>query len=342
MFRRIGYWITGVLVFVCDLLFSVLNASPSQSYPCLLSLRKIWDQAPHNAFTDLIYYRKNFICVFRESDSHASGTDGLIRILSSKDGKEWSSVAVLKLDGIDLRDPHLSVMPDGRLHLIMGGSKYAQEKLLSHNSYATFSNDGSTWTTIQSINLKNEWLWRVAWHGSNGYSMAYSLTDLNDVDKPWFLKLFKTTDGLHFEFVCQMDIPQDPAEAALQFLSDETMVALIRRDGVGLIAHAPPPYTQWKWKEIDYRLGGPNFLVFPGGQMWAASRLIDGENRRTILASMNLEKYEPLLQFPSGGDTGYPGMVYLEGKLYVSYYSSHEGKAAIYLAELAFLPFKLF
>ena len=42
----------------------------------------------------------------------------------------------------------------------------------------------------------------------------------------------------------------------------------------------------------------------------------------------------PLLRLPSGGDTSYPGMVWHENTLWVSYYASHEGKAAIYLATL--------
>jgi len=40
----------------------------------------------------------------------------------------------------------------------------------------------------------------------------------------------------------------------------------------------------------------------------------------------------PLITLPSGGDTSYPGLVWHEGRLYISYYSSHEGRAAIYLA----------
>jgi hypothetical protein len=37
---------------------------------------------------------------------------------------------------------------------------------------------------------------------------------------------------------------------------------------------------------------------------------------------------------PSGGDTSYPGLVWREDQLRMSYYSSHEGKSAIYLARI--------
>ncbi len=45
--------------------------------------------------------------------------------------------------------------------------------------------------------------------------------------------------------------------------------------------------------------------------------------------SGNLRK---ILALPSGGDTSYPGFVLEKDKLLVSYYSSHEGKSAIYMA----------
>jgi hypothetical protein len=40
------------------------------------------------------------------------------------------------------------------------------------------------------------------------------------------------------------------------------------------------------------------------------------------------------LKLPSGGDTSYPGLVWHDDFLWVSYYSSHEGKTSIYLAKV--------
>ena len=37
---------------------------------------------------------------------------------------------------------------------------------------------------------------------------------------------------------------------------------------------------------------------------------------------------------PSAGDNSYPGLVLHEDVLWVSYYSSHDGKTSIYLAKL--------
>src|SRR5262245_39930243 len=96
-----------VLLLVC-ISRPALADSPSAK---LISVKKIWDQAPHCAFTDLAYWKGHFVCAFREGRAHVS-TDGRIRVLSSADGENWSPVAVLSLDGFDLRDAGLSVTPD--------------------------------------------------------------------------------------------------------------------------------------------------------------------------------------------------------------------------------------
>ena len=41
---------------------------------------------------------------------------------------------------------------------------------------------------------------------------------------------------------------------------------------------------------------------------------------------------EPILELPSGGDCSYPGLYWHDDLLHVTFYSSHEGKAAIYYA----------
>src|SRR5262249_6659452 len=41
-----------------------------------------------------------------------------------------------------------------------------------------------------------------------------------------------------------------------------------------------------------------------------------------------------LITLPSGGDTSYAGLVWHDDLLWVSYYSSHEGRAPIYLAKV--------
>ena len=74
-------------------------------------------------------------------------------------------------------------------------------------------------------------------------------------------------------------------------------------------------------------------IRLPDGNLWAAGRRY-GEKPTTVLARMTRDSYEPVLTLPSGGDCSYPGMVWHDGFLWMSYYSSHEGKTGIYLAKV--------
>ena len=58
--------------------------------PELIEVRKIWDGAPHSAFTDLIRFRGSWFCAFREGEKHALCV-GAIRVLMSADGEFWTS-----------------------------------------------------------------------------------------------------------------------------------------------------------------------------------------------------------------------------------------------------------
>src|SRR5262249_50186266 len=87
-------------------------------------VRQIWDQAPHHALTDLIRFRDRWYCAFREGTGHASGAC-TIRVLVSDDGEKWTPAAVLATKDVDLRDPKLSLTPDGRLMLLGGAAEPA-------------------------------------------------------------------------------------------------------------------------------------------------------------------------------------------------------------------------
>jgi hypothetical protein len=55
-----------------------------------------------------------------------------------------------------------------------------------------------------------------------------------------------------------------------------------------------------------------------------------------MIARMQGASLAPALVLPSGGDCSYPGLAFFGGRLWVSYYSSHEGRTAIYLAIVRF------
>ena len=72
------------------------------------------------------------------------------------------------------------------------------------------------------------------------------------------------------------------------------------------------------------------------GTWFAAGRFINNKKPQTVVCPLNVKdgKLGPALTLPSGGDTSYPGLVWHDDTLWMSYYSSHEGKTGIYLARM--------
>jgi hypothetical protein len=76
---------------------SSLPAAPPPIAAELVAVRRIWNGAPHNAFTDLVRWRDQWICAFREGASHV-GNRGAIRVLVSPDAIGWTSLARIEDD----------------------------------------------------------------------------------------------------------------------------------------------------------------------------------------------------------------------------------------------------
>jgi hypothetical protein len=297
----------------------------------LVEARKIWGRAPHNAFTDLARFRDRWYCVFREGKSHVS-PDGALRVLTSDDGKMWESAALIRSQTEDLRDPKITVTPDGALQMLAGAALHRPQGN-TFRSLVWFSRDGRDWGEPAEVGDPNYWLWRVTWHKKAAYGVGYECGSRKDA------RLYRSGDGRKFEtLVGALYDKGYPNETALVFLPDDTCLCLLRRDeapATGLLGTARPPYKEWAWKDLGQRIGGPAMIRLPDGRLLAAVRLYDRKVRTSLCAvDAGAGKLDELMVLPSGGDTSYAGLVWHEGVLWVSYYSSHEGRTSIYLARV--------
>jgi hypothetical protein len=297
----------------------------------LVESRKIWDAAPHNAFTDLTRFRDRWVCTFREGKAHVS-PDGAVRVITSADGAKWESAALLRSEAGDLRDSKLSITPDGRL-MLSAASALHKPTDFKHQSLSWLSADGTDWGEPAKVADPGYWLWRVTWHKDAAYGVGYH------TGTPPQVRLYRTVNGRAFEPLAVMVAGQDyPNEATIRFQPDGTALCLLRREkgtATGLIGTSKAPYSDWAWKDLGVRIGGPNFIRLPDGRLLAAVRLYDGKVR-TALCWLDIDagKLTEALTLPSGGDNSYAGLVWHDGLLWVSYYSSHEGKTSIYLAKV--------
>ena len=301
------------------------------SEPRLVSVARIWDRAPHSAFTDLLRHRGRWWCTFREATDHGRSI-GTLRVLVSDDGEAWTSAAEVVEEGIDLRDPKLSVMPDGRMLLLAGGTVFRGTTYLSRSPRVCFSEDGITWSAPARVLAEDHWLWRVTWHDGVGYSVS----KLGEADNPRRGFLYTTRDGLEWQWVTELRPPDGSwtvSETTLRIMPDGEMIALIRPDWIG---SSRPPYTEWSYAHLQQNLGGPNFIRLPSGELWAGARCSDAAGAPvTGLARMSRDAFDVALVLPSGGDNSYPGMVWHEDRLWISYYSSHESNTSIYIAQVS-------
>jgi hypothetical protein len=296
----------------------------------LVTVKKIWDRAPHNAFTDLVRFRGQWFCVFREGKGHVS-PDGALRVLTSKDGDQWESAALITSPNADLRDAKITVTPGGQL-MLSGAEALHDKSRKTHQSVAWFSADGRAWGPRHEIGDPDFWLWRVTWHGNRAYGVGYGCGADQSV------RLYSSKDGKKFDtLVKRLHDKGYPNETSLVF-EGERCYCLLRRDGEGangLLGVSQAPYTKWEWEDLGLRIGGPHLIRLPDGRYVAAVRLYAGGVRTSLCwLDVRTGKMSEFLELPSGGDTSYAGLVWHDGLLWVSYYSSHEGKTSIYLAKV--------
>ncbi len=266
--------------------------------------------------------------------------NGMIRIIRSADLKTWVPVALLENDRYDLRDPKLSVAHGRRLMVLMGGSHYADGKLIGMQPFVSFSADGTGFTypvpvvIEKSIQTDFDWIWRVSWNAGTGYGVVYQS---NTPDKRNKVRLLETADGISYNQITEFNIESLPNEATIRFDEDQNMIILLRREANanGFLGISKPPYNEWTWNELDYRLGGPDLMVLKNGKFLIGTRRYQPGSASTVIYLTDREgKILKTVGLQSGGDTSYPGLLLYKRLLLVSYYSSHEGKTSVYLAKI--------
>jgi len=309
-----------------------------------VQVQRIWDRARYNSFTDLARFQDRWYCAFREGTGHVS-PDGTLRVIASDDGERWESVALMTYEGGDLRDGKLSVTPDGRLMLSGAVRLLKPVGGKIHQSLCWTTADGKTWSERQAIGEANYWLWSVTWLpdsqgnareglGGCGYSFGYKTV------KPRGLRLYQlTADGgkVTSRTWADVDVPAAyPNETSLVFAPDGTGYCLLRTEKNAWLGTSAPPYKDWKWNETNCYFGGPKMIRLADGRLLGGGRLKGSGGSHTGVVSVDLDsaKLAEVVRLPSGGDTSYPGMVVHEETLWMSYYSSHEGRTSIYLARI--------
>ncbi|WP_029407171.1 hypothetical protein [Thiomicrorhabdus sp. Milos-T2] len=295
----------------------------------------IWDKAQHNAFTDLIFFDQTWFCGFREASSHMS-YDGSIRILKSPDGVNWSSFQELFWAGGDLRDPKFYINAKNQLGML-SGMRVAVCPSFNQGIVSlswSLSASGFILNPVMDHDI-GVWRWSASKNFTDGYlySVGYARQKIKGA-------LYRSKTGEKWEQLVFPFFPPSDCfanETSIVFSESGKATCVVRRDRVdcfSLLGTSEPPYMEWHWSELNVQLGGPKLIRFKQKNL-ISYRIIDNNDASTWLGEINPHDepiLTPLLKLPSGGDCSYPGLVIQNNHLYVSYYSSHEDKTAIYFA----------
>lgn len=302
----------------------------------LIENKRIWSRGGHNAFTDIILFNDYIYVAFREASCCHFSEDGRIRILRSKDTKNWENISELNIPTKDIRDPKFSICPSNTLciHASARERNIAGITRYTYRSYVWNSENGTNWSDAQPILDSHYWLWRVRWDKeiNQAYGFSYKTGGNN------YLSLHSSHDGIDF-YTKKYKIFDDdwPNETDLVFINDSTAISLVRRspNSNSIIGLSRKPYVEWRWEELNEKIASPNLLLLPDNRIIAGVRYLEPSARTSISLINPVEKkITEILQLPSGGDNGYPGMILQDDTLLISYYSSHEQRTSIYLAKV--------
>ncbi|MFO0906241.1 MAG: hypothetical protein U0939_24755 [Pirellulales bacterium] len=322
------------------------------------SVRRVFHNGEHNAFTDLVRFKGHLYLTFRSCpDGHMVHPTASTIVLRSVDGREWEQVHRFRVPLRDTRDPHFLVFKD-RL-FVYTGTWYSGKTTIpvkdydlnQHLGYAAYSDDGAKWTSpVMLEGTFGHYVWRAAAFDDKAYlcgrrKPGFEIMARGEPENVESLML-ESDDGLVWR---KRAVFQETAgdETAFAFAADGSVLG-VGRHGAGKEAQllrSRPPYIAWERKSLDRSVGGPLLAQWSGRTVVGGRKQTTDRGPKTSLCWLVDDRLEEFAELPSGGDNSYPGLVELAPtRALVSYYSSHEQDAsgkpltAIYLAELAIEP----
>jgi len=317
------------------------------------SVRRLFHNGEHNAFTDLVRFQDRYYLAFRSCpDGHGVHPTSSIIVLVSDDAKSWEEAHRFRVPQRDTRDPHFLVFRD-KLFVYTGtwycgDSSPADYKMNQHLGYAAWTTDGRNWQSpVMLEGTYGHYVWRAATYGDKAYlcgrRQRHFVEPASRAERDPLVEsvMLESEDGLIWR-KCGLFQEQFGDETAFLFEGRGAVLAVARSGGGrnAQICRSQPPYQTWQRVDLDRYIGGPLLAK------WNEHYLVGG--RKTLggkpvcsLYWLHADRLHEFAELPSGGDTSYPGFLQIRSaSAIVSYYSSHErdenGKAmtAIYLAEL--------
>lgn len=315
-------------LFIAPSLFSQVLNSANNGWLKIVDDKVIFDNRDHAAFTSLEDWNGDLIVAFREGEAHdaSASNKGVIRILQHSE-QGWIPQHTFIKEGIDLRDPCLLKLNNRLL-------------LYSHMFYSELKD--KEWTDLKPISHNAPYapklpsIWKKRIYKDVAYGIGFRSGE-------WPL-LFKSTDGINWEVVCEYKLGGNATETDLLFIG-ETMYICMRVDtpsgsnsywGVSKF-----PFTKCEWSVMDISIGSPELIAHSKKTILLACREYDyhrkdGTDKRffTLFALDKKghvkERYVLTDDAGQEGDQAYPSIRRGNNDEYhMSYYSGNRTKTKV-------------
>jgi hypothetical protein len=317
---------------------------------------------------DLVRFQDRLFLAFRTAPTHFASSQTRLYILSSQDQKNWDYETEVFM-GFDMREPRFLALGDKLMFYYFEAGKNPFSFTPQH-IYALERKGPAEWTEPAPVFQDQCVLWRAKVRNGRAYATVYCGEGIYSGGNETIAIYFLTTaDGFHFEPVN----PERPvvatggSETAFEFDAQGNLYTAIRNEsgdgktwGSKVCKASAADLTDWQCAVTPFKYDSP--LMFRRGEdiYLIARRNIDGEydkgdrwlpnsieglyylarywwtKKRTALYKLDQEnlRFEPILDFPSKGDTAFPALVPLDDNRYLLYnYSSPpEGKDRVWMS----------
>ena len=228
----------------------------------------------------------------------------------------------------DLRDPKLSVTPEGKLMLLTEKVQYDRGRVLSRQSCYSFIVYNDDYQVLTPINFKSSphrnWLWNIEWIDDCAYGFTYI---------PYFC-FVKAEDGINFDVVQRINLDNTPTEASLVKLNKKEFVSVVRSKSNALLGRYHLKSNKWVWKDLGLKLGCPELIKIKKDIYILGRTYSDKKQTSIFKLDVKTMTLINILTIDGNRDCAYPGAVFKNGFLYVSYYSGNGANSDIYLAKI--------
>jgi hypothetical protein len=293
---------------------------------------------------DAIAYQGKYYVAFRTAPSHFASKKTKLYIISSDNLENWNFEHEIHV-GADLREPRFVVNKDTLFfYFFEGGKKFY--KFEPEKVWMTYKTEQSNWQTARDLKLDGFVPWRLRSRNDTIYLSAYYGKDLYNSAHQGNQRLYFSTDGFSFQ-----PISEPPQVAAMgveegEFIFDSlgNIWGTLRMEGDGAMTFFADKSDLSKWQTTYTKHKYDSALLFEhkGQNYLIARRNMDGTGKKSNIRLYNLVRYsftkkrtalfhfnketmemDWLKDFPSTGDTAFPGIIPLdENRYFLLNYSS--------------------